>query len=145
MIVRRSVAEVKGWLKLSSEQISCAIAAWREILNRKQEIVLWLAGLVVAGICAYQGSESDDWLYTYVAPVMIVAALVLYRLRTPRPPGATRSSYGSITAAVVLMLAFLTFHHARRADEAAEAARVAAESADEHAGNVESAVEELER
>jgi len=87
-------------------------------MNKKQEAVLWIGGVVLAAVCAYKG--SGDWIYGAAIPVVILGTLTVFALRTrPRNQadvGGTRMA-GTI---VGLLLAFLAFHHARRADSGVE-------------------------
>jgi hypothetical protein len=104
-------------------------------MNRRQETVLRVAGLVVAAICAYHGA-SWDWIYGQVAPALIVAGLVIYALRTREP--AVAVSARNVVSAVVIVLSFLAFHHARRAErEASDAAEAVG-----HYGSVERAIDD---
>jgi hypothetical protein len=113
-------------------------------VNQRQENVLGIAGLIVAAICAYQGSDTGDWLYEFVAPVAIIAALVIYRLRTPSPPAAPNSDSARITTAVLIVIGFLAFHHARRAEDAANAASSAIDNVSTAIDGVADAVEDLQ-
>ena len=113
-------------------------------MNRRQEFVLWTAGLIVAVVCAHQGYLDGDWIYAYVVPIVIVAMLVIYRLRESRPPAAD-AKVGGAAIGILLALSFLAFHHARRADDLAASAADDADNALERIERLENEFEDPER
>lgn len=75
-------------------------------MNKRQEIVLWIAGLLIAGICAYHGLEEGNWLFAYVVPLVIVSGLLLYRFRssTPTKPGINLVVIGTVLVTQLLLV-----------------------------------------
>src|SRR5262245_23108139 len=88
-------------------------------MNKRQEIALWIIGLILAAVCAGNGSEDGDWFFAQAIPLVIIGALVLYRLRSPstKQPGVTATV---AALAVCLGLAGIRAGH----------------EADQHAGSV---------
>ena len=113
-------------------------------MNRRQETVLWIGGLLIAVISAYHGYD-EDWIYAYVIPISIVAALFIYRFRAPRPPNSPEAPSSGAAVGVLIVLGFLALHHARRAENIADTASYEADSASSTANDASSKADDAER
>lgn len=72
-------------------------------MNRRQEIALWVVGCIAATVSGVEGQENGDWFFTYLVPVLIVGALLLFSLRTR----TATTGVNKATAAKILLLVLL--------------------------------------
>jgi uncharacterized membrane protein len=86
-------------------------------MNRKQEVALWVFGLALAGISAYEGARDGDWWFASFLPVMLIGALVFSALRTRERSAGSRPSPSAralvAVVAVVLGTALVGYFRAR--------------------------------
>jgi hypothetical protein len=81
-------------------------------MNRRQEAVVYVVGVLLAGISAYNGHENEEWLFGAFVPVLILGILVVYALRTrgeaaEAPAEVLKKGLG-VTIAVVVAAQLLT-------------------------------------
>lgn len=81
-------------------------------MNRRQEVVVYIVGVLLAGISAYNGYDDEEWLFGAFVPVLILGILVVHALRTREgaadaPAEVLKKGLG-VTIAVVVAAQLLT-------------------------------------
>lgn len=102
-------------------------------MNRRQEIALWVLALLLAGPLLRDALDElggEQFFPKLFEPVLILAPLVVYSLRT-RSAASPTSSKTAAGVVVLVLLAGVSVHVGRRLEAAESAADGAASKADE--------------
>lgn len=113
-------------------------------MNRRQEITLWVFGLLIAAASFLGGHNDGEWLFESGFPLAILGALLVFSLRTrERPAVKETKTVAAIVGALLFAAAGARVAAKAKAAEArADEAYDLAEQADATAEDAQSKAEE---
>lgn len=89
-------------------------------MNRRQEITIWLFGLVLAGISVYQGEREGEWIFETFVPVLLVGALLTFSLRDRPAPSQDAAELLKKSLGVVALVVLVGIIHHKAGSLASE-------------------------
>ncbi len=115
-------------------------------MNKRQEIAVWVLGVVLAAISAYEGSRGGGWIFEAFVPVLIIGVLVVNTLRTRSQASPSDVELLKKGLGVVLLVSLFGHldHRARMAQWEGGEAREEAEHAKSGVEELRSSVDDLE-
>jgi len=116
-------------------------------MNRRQEVAVYVVGVLLAGISAYNGHENEEWLFGAFVPVLILGLLAVYALRT-RAPGAEAPAdvlKKGLGVAIAVVIAAQLLTQVQRVQAQVSSVESEAQSAAATAEHVQSEVDDAKR